>query len=84
MAKETLKDPVRELYLEKCTPEQHLNILENEIKMNEEKVRFYTKNPFHVNGLKQKSMIDRHNVDIQNKYREIEKIQRKIQSQIIK
>jgi hypothetical protein len=72
------KDTVRELYLEKCTPEQHIELLELEIKMNEEKMRFYDKSSFHKNPLEQIAMMNRYKKHIENKRLQIKKLQKKI------
>lgn len=79
MKSETLsRDPVRELYLEKCTPEQHIELLELEIKMNEEKMKFYDKSPLFKDELWQRAMMNRYKSHIQNKYIQIQKLSKKI------
>lgn len=46
------EDTVRKLYIENCTPEQHIELLEIEINLNEEKISFYNKSPFYKDALK--------------------------------
>jgi len=72
------KDTVRELYLEKCTPEQHIELLELEIKNTEEQMRFYDKSNITKNPLEQKVMMNRYKSHIENKRVQIKQLQKKI------
>lgn len=45
-------DTVRENYLEKCTDEQKIEILELEIKNLEDKIHYYSKSRFYTNEIK--------------------------------
>jgi len=76
-----VNDPVRELYLEKCTPEEHIQLLELEIKMNEEKIAFYNKSPLYKDQLQQLAMIQRHRNQVNSKLEQIKKLQKKINNQ---
>jgi rubrerythrin len=71
-------DTVRDLYLSKCTPEQHIELLEIEIKMNEEKMKFYDKSRLYPDELKHRAMISGYQKHIDNKYSEIKKLKKKI------
>lgn len=72
------KDTVRELYLEKCTPEQHIELLELEIKNTEEQMNFYEKSPLKNDLLQQAIMKKRYQAHIENKRVQIKKLQKKI------
>ena len=72
MEKQTnFKDSVRELYLEKCTPEQHIQLLELEIKNTEDQMQFYNKSPLTPNVIKQRIFQDKCKKHIENKYKQI-------------
>lgn len=71
------KDPVRELYLEKCTPEQHIEILQQEIKLTQEQMEFYKKNPLTSNVMKQRIFDDKCKKHIENKYKQINELKKK-------
>jgi len=73
------KDTFRELYLEKCTPEQHIELLELEIKNTEEQMNFYEKSPLKNDLLQQAIMKKRYQAHIENKSLQIKKLQKKIQ-----
>lgn len=77
-------DPVRKLYLEKCTPQQHIELLEIEIKMNEEKMQFYEKSPLHKDQLQQRALISRYQKHIENKHLQIKNLKKKINNNPIK
>jgi hypothetical protein len=59
-------------------PEHELEILEFEIKLNEEKIRFYTNAPFYKDMLKQAIDIKKYNDRIADKYKQIAKLKKQI------
>ncbi|OYX86778.1 MAG: hypothetical protein B7Y83_00120 [Flavobacteriales bacterium 32-34-25] len=71
-------DKVRELYLQKCTTEQHIELLENEIKLNEEKIAFYNNSRLFKDELKHKVMMERYKKHIEEKRNFITKLKKKL------
>lgn len=71
-------DKVREVYLQKCTPERHIELLEIEIKLNEEKMDFYNKARLFTDELKHKAMMQRYKNHIEDKRKMIMKLEKKL------
>lgn len=60
------------------TPQHNIEMLEHEIKMNEDKIRFYTNAPFYKDQLKQAIDIKKYNDRIADKYKQIAKLKKLI------
>jgi hypothetical protein len=72
------EDTVRKLYLEKCTPQQHIELLEIEIQLNEEKMAFQRKSPLYSDALKQAALMKRFENHNKDKQEQIKKLKAKI------
>lgn len=62
------------------TPEHEIEILELEIKLNEDKIRFYNNAPFYKDLLRQAIDIKKYNDRIADKYKQIAKLKKQITS----
>ena len=60
------------------TPQHNIEMLEHEIKMNEDKIRFYTNAPFYKDQLKQAIDIKKYNDRIADKHKQIAKLKKLI------
>jgi hypothetical protein len=72
------EDTVRKLYLSKCTPQQHIELLEIEIQLNEEKMAFQRKSPLYSDALKQAALMKRFENHIKDKHDQIKKLKANI------
>jgi hypothetical protein len=59
-------------------PEHEIEILECEIKLNEDKIRFYTNAPIYIDLLKRAIDIKNYNDRIADKYKQIAKLKKQI------